>query len=196
MISVRWLFTVIAILCVGCGTNRINAGFPEVPPPPTARPDAPKIGIARVADSRADRSGGWFNSNVNVIVGPELNDYIERKFRVELVEHGFAPLEALNPASTANPSNCKTIVVTLQSADIGGSGVFLPSAAASADIAVQVYAPASRVVIFAQSYYGKDSERISSFKELGMNSGRIIAVATDQAIDNAFADPAFEKALK
>jgi len=130
-----------------------------------------------------------------VIVGPELNDYIERKFRVELVEHGFAPVDALNPASATNPYNCKTIVVTLQSADIGGQGVFLPSALASADIAVQVYGPASRVVIFAQSYYGKDSERIS-FKELGMNSGRIIAVATDQAIDNAFADPAFEKALQ
>jgi len=58
MLLARWLFMLIAILCVGCGPSQINAGFPEVPPPPVVKPDAPKIGVARVADSRTDRSGG------------------------------------------------------------------------------------------------------------------------------------------
>jgi hypothetical protein len=197
MISARWLFTLIAILCAGCSPVQVNAGFPEVPPPPTAKSDAPKIGLARVADSRVDRTGGWLMGDV-ILVGPELNDYIERKFRSALVEQGFAPIEALNPTSTTNPAEYKIIVVTLQSTDIGRrpTASMVAAADASVDIAVQIYAPGNRKVVFAQSYHGTHSEALGFIAGLGMNSGSIIAAAADSAIDEAFADEGFEKALK
>jgi hypothetical protein len=167
--------------------------FPKFQLLPQSNRGAATIGVARVADSRTSRDSGRFNE-VTVLVGPELPDHIERQFRSELVEEGFSPIEALSPNPT-NSCDCKTILVTLQSVSIACSGTFTTTGDASADIAVQVYAPKSHSIVFAQSYSGRHSEGLSA-RELGMNSGRLIAAATDDAVDHAFEDKAFREALR
>ena len=187
MISARWLFTLIAILGAGCA-NTVIAKFPEVYPPPAGKPDATKVGLAPVADSRRDESAGWNAGNVPIVAGPEFTHYIEHKFRSQMVEEGFAPIDAPNPASGTNPPPCKTILITLQSTNFGNSGTVTTHEIASTDIAVQVFAPGSRTIVFAQSYQG-------THRENG-DPGRLLAAAADWAIDQAFADKAFLEALR
>lgn len=194
--AARWLFTLIAIICTSCSAVQITAGFPDVPPPPPPKPDAPRIGLARVTDARENHIAGWVsNANANVLVGSELNDYIERTFKTKLVADGFAPVDALSPASSSNPAETKTIVVTVQSVSITNLNELFSPPTASINMAVQVYAPRNPQVVFAQSYSGAHSERLG-FGGTGMRCGEITAAATNEAIDAAFADPGFKKALR
>jgi hypothetical protein len=193
MLSARCLFIVSGIFVAACA-GAINTGYPEVPTV-SAKPGAPQIGLARVADSRASRVSGVAN-NTNLLAGPELNDYIERKFRERLANEGFAPVEALNPATAARPDDHKTILVTLQSASIGNVGTMFSDPQASIDIAVQVYSAGGRRIVFGHGYSGQHSEPLGRTTGTGMSAGRIIAAAADGAIDQAFTDPAFEQALR
>jgi hypothetical protein len=183
----------------GCGPSAINAGFPEVPLLPVASSAAsPKIGIARVEDSRSSRIAGPIGSapHVNLMVGPELPDYIEREFRNALATRGIAPVDALDPAKSQKAADLKTIVITLQSANFSTSDPVFVTADSSVSIAVQVYAISTTNLAFAASYSGANQERIGFSLGTGMRSGAILAVAADRAVDAAFADPKFEQALK
>jgi hypothetical protein len=186
---------VAALSVAGCALQ-VNAGFPEVPPPPPVHPNAIKIGLARVVDSRSNRFSGKLNSNVDVLAGPELDDYIERQFRTELVLHSFAPIEALNPADTPNSSTVRIVAVTLQSASFSTTGYFSVTRHGAADIAIQVYGLGSRDILFARSYPGQGSEPQPAFAGAGMVEGKAMADAADRAIEAAFADPEFVKALQ
>jgi hypothetical protein len=180
----------------GCAL-RINAGFPEVPVVPVAnQPNSVKIGIARVEDNRASRDAGTINSNVTLLVGPELPDYLEHQFRNQLAILGIAAVDALNPAKTQKPPDYKTIVITLQSASFTTPDSILVSADASVNIAIQLYATSSANVAFAGSFTGTNEDRIGFNRGTGVTSGGILAVAADRAIDAAFADPKFQQALK
>jgi len=196
MLAARWLFTLLAIICTSCSAVQITAGFPDVPVPPPAKSDATRIGLARVADARQNHIAGWVsNANANVSVGSELNDYIERRFKTKLLADGFAPVDALNPATSSIPGETRTILVTVQSVTITNLNELFSPPTASINIAVQVYAPRNPQVVFGQSYSGNHSERLG-FAGTGMRCGEITAAATDEAIDAAFADPAFEKVLR
>jgi hypothetical protein len=180
---------------VGCVRGAINAGFPEVPVQSAERSvSRPKVGIARVEDSRPKRAAGSIGATT-LLVGPELLDYIERRFRNELAERGFDAVEVLNPTKSASVRDLRTIAVTLQSASFGTADALLFSADASANIAVQVYAPASTQVIFARSFSGNSDGRIG-LRGAGLASGGILAIAADRAIDAAFEDPQFIQSLR
>jgi hypothetical protein len=190
------------LYCMGCSPASINAGFPEVPLEPAANSaSSAKIGIARVEDSRPNRSAGLIgtcigtSNEINLLVGPELPDYIEREFRNELATRGITSVDALNPAKTGEPAKYKTIVVTLQSVSFATSDPVFVSADSSVNIAVQVYELSSTKVVFGGSYSGTNQERIG-FRGIGMRSGAILAVAANRAVDAAFADVKFEQALK
>ncbi len=200
MRSGLFVFIVVSLLyCVGCDPASINAGFPEVPVAPVANTaSSAKIGVARVEDSRSDRKAGLIgtSSEVYLLVGPELPDYIERKFRNELAMRGITSLDALNPAKTGEPGHYKTLVVTLQSATFATPDPIFVKAESSVNIAVQVYAASTTNVEFAASYSGTNQERIGFSRGTGLRSGAILAVAADRAVDAAFADAKFEQALK
>ena len=187
MLTARRLFTLIAILCAGCSPI-VAAQFPDVYSPPAVKLDATKIGLARVADSRRDESAGWLNGDITVVAGPAMADYIGRKFRSQMIEQGFAPIDSSDPAASTNSSAFKTVIVTLQSTNFGGTSTFLFHPIASTDIAVQVFAAGSRTIVFAQSYQGTHR-----------GNGRVgtnLAAAADGAIEQAFADQAFLAALE
>ncbi len=122
------------------------------------------------------------------MAGPEFDQYVDRTFRSRLVEEGFAPIDAANPGGGTNPVQYKTILVTVQSTDVGGTGTFMPHAIASTDIAVQVFAVGGHTIIFAQSYKGTHQEN--------GKTGELLAAAADWAIDAAFSDTAFLQALR
>jgi hypothetical protein len=185
--------------CMGCSPASINAGFPEVPLEPVANSaSSAKIGIARVEDSRPNRSAGLIGSSpqVNLLVGPELPDYLEREFRNDLATRGITSVDALNPAKTGKPAEYKTIVVTLQSVSFATSDPVFVKADSSVNIAVQVYELSTTKVVFGGSYSGTNQERIGFSPGTGMRSGAILAVAANRAVDAAFADVKFEQALK
>jgi hypothetical protein len=192
-------FAALLLCTAGCSTAKINAGFPEVPLQ-AAGNSGVKIGVARAEDSRATRIAGTWTVNfreVDFLVGPELPDYIERKFRNGLVQRGFAPVDALDPAKSTNAQDYKTLVLTLQSVTFspGYALVGLSREDASVTIAVQVYAPSGSREIYAGSFSGAGQARLGS-PFTGVHMGSVIAVAADHAIDAAFADSNFEQALK
>jgi hypothetical protein len=152
----------------------ITAGIPQPYPPPPAKASALKIGLAHVADARDDRIAGSVNG-ANIMVGTDLNEYIERKFGTELVEAGYAPIEVLNPVTTSQPAEIKTALVTIQSVSIINLDTMLSQPTASVNIAVQIYGPGSRKIIFAQSYNGKHIECLGFGSPLGMRCGEFIA---------------------
>ena len=193
------------LYCVGCEPVSINAGFPEVPPEPVANSaGSAKIGVARVEDSRPNRNTGLIGtgaglgggSEVNLLAGPELSDYIEREFRNNLATRGITSVDALNPAKTGEPGHYKTIVITLQSATFSTSDPIFVKADSSVNIAVQVYATSGTNVLFGGSYSGTNQEKIGFARGTGLRSGAILAVAANRAVDAAFADAKFEQALK
>ncbi len=153
-------------------------------------------------DSRPNRIAGLIgtgigtSSEINLLIGPELPDYIEREFRNDLATRGISSVDALNPAKTREPAKYKTIVITLQSATFATSDPVFVSADSSVNIAVQVYAILSTNVVFGGSYSGTNQERIGFSRGTGMRSGAILAVAANRAVDAAFADVKFEQALK
>jgi len=193
------------LYCVGCEPVSINAGFPEVPPDPVANSaGSTKIGVARVEDSRPNRNAGLIGtgaglgggSDVNLLAGPELSDYIEREFRNNLATRGITSVDALNPAKTGEPGHYKTIVITLQSATFSTSDPIFVKADSSVNIAVQVYTTSGTNVLFGGSYSGTNQEKIGFARGTGLRSGAILAVAANRAVDAAFADAKFEQALK
>jgi len=188
MLIVRSMLALIAVLGAGCAPTIITARFPDVSPPPAVKPDATKVGLAPVADSRRDEGAGWNDRGLPIVAGPEFTNYIEHKFRSQLVEEGFAPIDSKEPASGTNPPPYKTILITLQSSIFGNTGTAMTHEIASTDVAVQVFAPGSRTIVFAQSYKG-------THRENG-DPGPLLAAAADWAIDEAFADKAFLKALR
>jgi hypothetical protein len=187
----------VSLLCsVGCGPLAINAGFPEVPVEQVANSaTSTKIGIARVEDSRPNRTAGLIGS-VMLLVGPELPDYIERKFRNELAARGITPVDTLAPSKTNKPADHKTIVITVQSASFATPDQLFAAADASVNIAVQLYGISSTNVVFAGSYSGTNRETMGFSRGGGVRSGAILAVAADRAVEAAFADAKFEQALK
>ncbi len=183
--------SLIALVFIATGCARtVSATFPGAYPPPAVHQAAIKVGLAPVADSRSDESAGWPNSNVTIFAGPAFPEYVEHKFRGQLVEEGYAPIDVKDPTDTDNTgaAGAKTILVTVQSTDVGGTGTIMPHAIASTDIAVQVFAPASHTIVFAQSYKGIHREN--------GKAGELLAAAADWAIDEAFADKAFLAALR
>ncbi len=151
--SARWLLLVVILCITGCSPVKLNAGFPEVAleKPPQG---APIIGVARAEDSRGDRVAGTIDTgmrNIDLLVGPELPDYIERKLRNELTRRGFAPVEAINPMKTSLQQPYKVVVVTLQSVSFGFPSMPWDSAEISISIAIQVYSP-TRELIYASSF--------------------------------------------
>ena len=182
--------------CVSCGPFMINAGFPELPVEQVANSaNSTKIGIARVEDSRPNRNAGTIGA-VILLVGPELPDYIERKFRNELAMRGITAVDTLNPAKSNKPADFKTIVITVQSASFAAPDHPFTGADASVNIAVQLYGTSSTNVVFAESYSGTNRERMGFSQGGGVRSGAILAVAADRAVEAAFADVKFEQALK
>jgi hypothetical protein len=187
----RWLFTLLAILAAGagCAPPIITARFPDLAAPQALKPNATQVGLAPVADSRRDESAGWDANGIPVVAGPALTGYIQHKFHNQMMGEGFAPADAPDPAGGgANLPPYKTIVITLQSTNYGNSGSYMTHEIASTDIAVQVFAPSSRTIVFAQSYLG-------THRENG-DPGAQLAAAANGAIDAAFADQAFLKALQ
>jgi len=144
MLIARSMLALIAVLGAGCAPTIITAKFPEVSPPPAVKPDATKVGLAPVADSRRDESAGWIISGPPIVAGPELATYIQHKFRNHLAEDGFAPVDAPDPPNNTNPAPYKTVLVTLQSTNFGNTAT--SSEVASTDIAVQVFAPGNRAM--------------------------------------------------
>src|SRR5258708_5218121 len=151
-----FVFILMSLLyCMGCNPASINAGFPEVPLEPVANSaSSAKIGIARVEDSRPNRIAGLIgtgigtSSEINLLIGPELPDYIEREFRNDLATRGISSVDALNPAKTREPAKYNTIVITLQSATFATSDPLFLSADSSVNIAVPAYAIVSTNLVF------------------------------------------------
>ena len=182
MLSTRILFILAGILATGCATYA-TAKFPELGPPAVVHPDAPKVGLAPIADSRRDQGAGWVDT-LPLYAEPGLSQYIGRKFRDQMVEEGFDPVDVAIPSNDKDPASYKTVLVTLQSSNFGNIGV----AGGSTDIAVQVFAPGSHKIVFAQSYLG--------FERKNGTSGQVLADAADSAIKKAFSDPALLAVLR
>jgi hypothetical protein len=69
------------------------------------------------------RTGNRFHiagvvNRIDIMVGAELDEYIEGSFETKLVDEGFAPVDALNPTNSVNPVEVKTVLVTIQSVSI------------------------------------------------------------------------------
>jgi hypothetical protein len=193
------LLLALSLLCgVGCTPARITLSFPDVPFQ-TAGNSGVKIGVARADDSRDVQMVGTITSfglTGDLLVGPELSDYIDRKFRNALVERGFVPVDALDPTKSPNTRDYKTLVLRLQIVKIGTYSVNGSSESdAAVGIAADVYAPAGSKEIFAQTFIGEYQSRLG-WGPIGVKAGNIMATAADRAIDEALADPAFEHALK
>jgi hypothetical protein len=187
MLRTTSLMAQFAILSAGCAPI-VTAKFPEVYPPPSVKSDATKVGFAPVADSRRDEGAGWNGAGIPVVAGAGLTNYIDHKFRSQMVEEGFAPIDAPDPESGSNSAPFRTVLITLQSTNLGNSGTAFVHQIASADIAVQVFAAGSHTIVFAQSYKGTHHEN--------GDPGPQLAAAADWAIDETFADKAFLKALR
>ena len=188
--------TLIALCLVGGCTYQTNAAFPVVPPAPAAHAGAQQVGLARVVDRRGDRVSGNLNEQLEVLVGPELDDYLERRLRTELVLRDFAPVEALNPGNNPASSKDRTVVVVVQSVSIGVVGSFSRSCDAVVDVAVQIYAPSSRSPIFSHDYEGQGSAKLSFSGSASVISGGVVSMAADNAIAKVLDDAEFDKALK
>jgi hypothetical protein len=179
----------VVLSLAGCATAKVNSGFPDVPlREPHA--GATKIGVARVEDSRASSVAGslgpgWLRTDL--LAGPNLLSYIDHEFRNGLAERGFDPVVALDPAKASLAQPYKIVVITLQSATYGFP-VWI-DAGSSIAIAVQVYAPPHKM-IFADSYSGAHSGKPA------VGGGSVIAVAADEAVKAALADPKLENALR
>lgn len=186
----------IAMLAItGCATAKVNVGFPDVPLRKPAS-GAPKIGVARVEDTRGDPvlgSTGNGLQSFDLLAGPNLLDYINRRFRNDLAGRGFDPVTALDPTRTSLPQPYKTLVVTLQSARFSFPVFFWGLADSSINIAVQVYAP-PRNLIFSGSYSGAHGDRPALATSAVVSS--IMADSADEAVKAAFADPNFENAIR
>ncbi len=187
----------VVLSLAGCATAKLNAGFPVVPlrKPPAG---ATKIGVARVEDSRASRIVGSTNDGafqtVDLLAGPDLLSYIDRKFRNGLAERGFEPIVALDPAKSSLAQPYKIVVITLQSATFGFPSIYWGNAGTSIAIAVQVYAPPHKI-IFASSYSGAHSGGLG-LVATSVRAGSVIAAAADEAVKAALADPKLENALR
>jgi hypothetical protein len=180
-----------AVCITGCGVQ-INAGFPEIGMWP-AHANSSRIGVARVRDSRSDHVAGPFDAQV-IVAGSDLRDYVERTFRNGLVERGYDPVDALDPSTTSIQQPYKVVVLTVQSANFGVSGIFLKDGSSAVDILVQVYS-ASRSPIYAGDFNGTSTERMK-LTAVGLAAGGVIAKAADAAIDQALANPQLQQALK
>lgn len=191
-----WLATSLALS--GCAAQELNAGFPQVVRRAPLS-GATKVGVARVEDSRSDQIANsvdhWTLGNIRLIVGPNLLAYIDQKFTNGLTDRGFDPVVALDPTRTALSQPYKVVVLTLQSTTFGLSpGLWTGFGHSSVNIAVQIYDP-DRRLIFANSYSAAREAHLE-FTGGSVAAGKIVALAADQAIDAAFADPKLEKALK
>lgn len=186
-----FLVVTVAMLALAGCSPQWSAGFPEVR---LQRPTsgATKIGVAQVEDSRPDYAVGWVG-RAQLLAGPNLADYIERKFRNGLTERGFDPIEALDPARTSVAQPYKIVVVTVRSASFKLSGVVSETASSIVEIRARIYSPA-RGVIYAASYAGKWSgpaHRVNT----SVVAGSLIAPAASRAVVETLADPSFEREL-
>jgi hypothetical protein len=180
------------VLAAGCASAQWSAGIPEVPFQKPAGAGS-KIGVAQARDSRPDCAIGAVG-RAELLAGPDLPNYIERKFRNGLTERGFDPVETLDPADAAISQPYKVLVVTLQSAHFSWSGHTSGTTATAIGIALRVYSPA-RKLIFSSSYSG-DSTGTAHFISTSVVAGSLIAPAADHAVSAAFADPKLEQALR
>lgn len=186
------VLAIAAFTLAGCGFQW-SAGFPEVPLQKPAS-GAMKIGVAQVEDSRPNYAVGWVGSS-QLLAGPDLPNYIERKFRNELAERGFDPVEALDPARTTVAQPYKVVVVTLQSAEFNSSGWYFATASSKTRIGVRVYSRAGRT-IFNGQYSGNSVKTASNKINSGVVAGGLMAPAINNAVSAAFAERQFEQALR
>lgn len=187
-----WLPAAVMLLVAGCATPQWNTGFPEVHLQ-KPKSGALVIGVAQAEDSRASQVIGM-RGRAELLAGPELGNYIERKFRNGLTDWGFDSVEALDPAKTSVKQPYKVLVVTLRSARFSWSGMLSGAAESTIGIAVKVYSPASKL-IYSRDFTGNSSARAHMIKT-GVAAGDLVAPAADEAVSSAFADPQFEKALR
>ena len=165
------------LLVAGCATPQWNTGFPEVHLQ-KPKSGALVIGVAQAEDSRASQVIGM-RGRAELLAGPELGNYIERKFRNGLAERGFEPIVALDPAKSSLAQPYKIVVITLQSATFGFPSLYWGNAGTSIAIAVQVYAPPHKM-IFADSYSGAHSGGLG-LVVTSVRAGSVIAAAADEA---------------
>lgn len=186
-----WLPAAVMLLLAGCATQW-NTGFPEVPLQ-KPKSGAPIIGVAHAEDSRASQVIGM-RGRYELVAGPDLGNYIERKFRNGLTDRGFDPVEALDPARTSLHQPYKVVVITLQSVSFSWSGMLSGDAESTIGIAIKVYSPASKL-IYSGDFTGNSSARAHTI-ETGVAAGDLIAPAADDVVSSAFANPRLENALR
>lgn len=192
------LLALLLVWGVGCSTQPPKATFPDVSLQQLIIPGT-KIGVARVENWRASLIACRVG-RAHLQVGSGLADYIERRFRNQLTYQGFDAVEAPDPTQTSVNLPYKIVVVTLQSVTFGYSPSIPwpenPGAETSVNIAVRVYAASARKEIYSGSFSGSNKEGWGVTSSVGSRVGSVIAVATNHAIDAAFADTSFKQALK
>jgi hypothetical protein len=158
-----------------------------------AAPPSGGVGLAAVKDGRSGGSSGGVGA-AGVEIQSDLGDYVHNSFANGLSHKGLPVVDT--KTSPAAPGVKRTVVVTLQSASVSTIDAILQPATANVAIAVQVYDPTQKV-IFAQTYTGTNRETLGLHGQAGYdeNSGRIVAAAADSAVEQALADPNFQKAI-
>jgi len=158
-----------------------------------AAPPTGGVGLAAVKDGRSGASGGGVGA-AGVEIQSDLGDYVHNGFANGLSHKG---LQVVDTKASTNAQGVKrTVVVTVQSASVSTIDALLQPATANVAVAVQVYDPDQKV-IFAQTYTGTNRETLGLHGQAGYdeNSGRIVAAAADSAVEQALADPNFQKAI-
>ena len=187
----RLVCLVACLLVSGCAS--IDASVPSAAALKSPPPNAPSIILSAVKDARnTEAAGGVGAASIQLKSG--FDEYIGNSFANGLSSSGYAVSSA---AAKSQKPGAKTVVVTVESAHIASFDAIMEPAKAQVSIAVQVFGE-SQSPVYAHSYTGDYSETLGIHTQSGYeeHAGKVFAIAADQAVNKAIADPSFQRAIK